>query len=218
MQSVGNLRTDCMEMGRRTQADRSAATRAALVSAGRELFATRGFNGVGTEALTSAADVSRGALYHHYGDKVELFASVLSTVESEVTARVAADAMASGETEFVGLMAAALNAWFDACEAPEVQRIVLLDGPAVLGWSRWRELCQPHILDLIEGLLRQSIDDGSVAALPTRPLAHALVAMADEAALYVLAAEDRIAARAEMSLVFARLAAGLVTTASDRDP
>ncbi|MEU6134064.1 TetR/AcrR family transcriptional regulator [Nocardioides sp. NPDC047086] len=202
-------------MERRTQADRSAATRAALVTAGRELFATHGFNGVGTEALTSAANVSRGALYHQYGDKVELFASVLTTVESEVTERVAAEALSSGETEFAGLMRAALDSWFDACEAPEVQRIVLLDGPAVLGWARWRELCQPYILDLIEGLLRQAIDDGSIEALPTRPLAHALVAMADEAALYVLAADDRPRARAEMSQVFHRLAAGLVTATAD---
>ena len=156
-----------MEMMRRTQADRSAATRAALISAGRRLFAEHGFAGVGTEALTSAANVSRGSLYHQYGDKTELFAEVLAGVEAEVTERIATDALASGATDFVGLMKAALDSWLDACEAPEVQRIVLLDGPSVLGWARWRELCQPYILELVEGLIRQAIADGSLVQLPT---------------------------------------------------
>lgn len=199
-----------MEMTRRSQADRSAATRAALVAAGRELFAEHGFAGVGTEALTSAAAVSRGALYHQYGDKTELFAAVLQAVESEVTDRIANDALASGAADFVELMRAALDSWLDACEAPEVQRIVLLDGPSVLGWARWRELCQPYILELVESLIRQAIEDGTIAALPTRPLAHALVAMADEAALYVVSQPDNATARSEMVDVMEALARGLV--------
>lgn len=198
-----------MKMTRRTQADRSAATKAALVTAGRALFAEHGFAGVGTEALTTAAQVSRGALYHQYGDKAGLFEDVLVSVEADVTHRIATDALASGATDFVGLMKAALDSWLDACEAPEVQRIVLLDGPAVLGWARWRELCQPYILDLVEGLVRQAITDGALEQMPTRPLAHALVAMADEAALYVVSQADKATARTEMALVLEKLASGL---------
>jgi AcrR family transcriptional regulator len=192
-------------MVRRTQADRSAATRAALVSAARALFAEHGFAGVGTEAIVSAADVSRGALYHHFADKNELFAAVLVAVEADVTERIATEAADSGKTGFRDLMLVAMNTWLDACEAPEAQRILLLDGPSVLGWATWRELLQPYALTLIEALLVQAIAEGAVADMPTRPLAHALVAIADEAAMYVATADDKAAARRDMLDVMARM-------------
>ncbi|WP_240617121.1 hypothetical protein [Nocardioides speluncae] len=97
-----------------------------------------------------------------------------------------------------------MDAWLDACEAPEVQRILLTDGPSVLGWMRWRELCQPYVLALIEGALIQGIADGDVIDLPTRPLAHALISVADEAAMYVASAADRDLARREMTTVIER--------------
>lgn len=203
-----------MKVSRRTQADRSAATRAALVKSGRRLFAEHGFAGVGTEALVRDAEVSRGALYHQFGDKTELFAEVLADVEGEVSQRLAAVVLAGGDDDFVALMTRAVEAWLDACDSPEVQRIVLVDGPSVLGWVRWRDICQPHILGLIESVLAQGLEDGTLAPLPAKPLAHILLAVADEAALYVNAAEDRASARTEIVTIVDPLLRSLTSTAT----
>lgn len=186
-----------MKPQRRTQAERTATTRAALIAAGRKLFAEHGYAGVGTEALTAEAGVSRGALYHQFGDKTELFATVLADVEASVTAQLAA-AIPPDSTDLVDIMTASMQSWLDACESPEVQRIVLIDGPSVLGWLRWREICQPHILGLIQSLLDQAAAAGALVPLPTKPLAHLLLAMADEAALYFASAKDPTQARADL--------------------
>lgn len=187
-----------MKKPRRTQADRSAATRSALIYAGRRLFADRGFGGVGTEAIVREASVTRGALYHHFDDKTELFAAVLEHVEAEVTAELATVVLADADGDFVDLMTRSMEVWLDACERPEVRRVVLIDGPSALGWERWRRICQPHILGLFEGVLAQGMERGTLTRLPVKPLAHILLAVADEAALYVTAAEDPGGARREV--------------------
>lgn len=188
-----------MKNSRRTQADRTAATRAALIAAGRKLFAEHGFAGVGTEAIVREAEVSRGALYHQFGDKTELFAAVLADVEGEITRDLAAAVLATGDTDFTANMTTAFEFWLDACDQPQVQRILLLDGPSVLGWRRWRDICQQHMLGFVEQALAQAIGTGHVQPLPAKPLAHLLLAMADEAALYVGTAQRPELARAEMA-------------------
>lgn len=199
-----------MKVSRRTQADRTAATRAALIAAGRKLFAEHGYAGVGTETLVREAGVSRGALYHQFGDKTELFAQVLGDVEAEVTQRLVAAMPSGGDDDLVAVMTGALEAWLDACESPEVQRIVLIDGPSVLGWVRWRAICQPHILGLIQSVLAKAAADGGLPPLPVKPLAHILLAIADEAALYLNAAHDRAAARGEIMQIVGALVRALV--------
>ncbi|WP_021593403.1 MULTISPECIES: TetR/AcrR family transcriptional regulator [Actinomadura] len=199
-----------MKNSRRTQADRTAATRAALIAAGRKLFAEHGYAGVGTETLTREAGVSRGALYHQFGDKTELFADVLADVEADVT-RSLVEAVPSGDTDLVAVMTRAMEMWLDACEKAEVRRIVLIDGPSVLGWVRWRAICQPHILGLIEAVLAQGVEEGALLPLPVKPLAHVLLAVADEAALYVDAAPNRPEARQEMLEIVNTLVQGLTT-------
>lgn len=199
-----------MKVSRRTQADRTAATRAALIAAGRKLFAEHGFAGVGTESLVREAGVSRGALYHQFGDKTELFADVLAAVEAAVTQRLVAGMPSGGEADLVAIMTGALEAWLDACEEPEVQRIVLIDGPSVLGWVRWRAICQHHVLGLIESVLARAAADGVLLPLPVKPLAHLLLAIADEAALYLAAANDRATARDEIVQIVDTMVRALV--------
>jgi AcrR family transcriptional regulator len=199
-----------MKRPRRTQADRTAATRTALIRAGRTLFALHGFAGVGTETLVREAGVSRGALYHQFGDKTGLFADVLADIEGNVARDLAAAMLADDASDFVAAMMRAIDAWLDACESPEVQRVVLIDGPSVLGWARWREICQLHILGLIEAVLAKGVEDGKLHPLPARPLAHILLAIADEAALYVHTGRDRIAARAEIIQIIEPLIRALV--------
>jgi AcrR family transcriptional regulator len=193
------------ETRRTKHAARSEATRAALVAAARPLFAERGFAGVGTEEIVRAAGVTRGALYHQFADKRELFAAVFEQVEAEVTQRTARAAVASGAADPLAVLRVGAAAWLDACSEPEVQRIVLLDGPAVLGWDAWREIGMRYGLGLVENELREAIDAGVLEPQPTRALAHVLMGAIDEAALYVATAEDQAAARAEAGAVLDRL-------------
>jgi AcrR family transcriptional regulator len=189
-------------------AERSEATRAALVAAARPLFAERGFAGVGTEEIVRAAGVTRGALYHQFRDKEDLFAAVFELLESELAQRTAAAAGASGTTDPLAELRVGAEAWLDACTEPEIQRIVLLDGPAVLGWERWREIGTRYGRGLVEAVLQAAVDAGRLAPQPIRPLAHVLMGAVDEAALYVATAEDPAAARVEVGAVLD----GLITS------
>jgi AcrR family transcriptional regulator len=194
---------------RRTQADRTAATRAALVAAARKLFAEHGYAEVGTERVAQAAGVTRGALYHQFADKADLFAAVLEAVEIDLTTRLI-DAVAASATEDpLAALVAGADAWLDASAEPEVRRIALLDGPAVLGWERWREVGMRHGLGLVTALLTELMDAGAVPAQPIEPLAHVLIGALDEAALYVALAADPARARVEAGAVLRRLVAAV---------
>ena len=180
-----------MEVKRRTQADRTAATRAALIAGARALFAERGYADVSTPELAAAAGVTRGALYHQFGDKQGLFLAVVNAVEVDVTARLAAQVAASGATDPASALHAAVDAWLDACEDPEVRRVLLVEAPSVLGWEALRDVALDHGLGLTEALLQAAIDAGSLEPQPLRPLAHLLIGALDEAALYVEGGGDR---------------------------
>jgi AcrR family transcriptional regulator len=193
---------------KRTQGERSEATRSALVRAGRELFGKRGYGGVGTEEIVARAGVTRGALYHQFADKRALFRAVLEDLEEDVIAQIGQQAAATA-TNAEQALGATMAAWLDACEDPQVQRIMLLDAPGVLGWEEWREIGQRYGLGATIGLLEAAMDEGVVARQPARPLAHVVIGALDEAALYVARAPDRAQARAEMDEVLARLVNGL---------
>ena len=194
---------------RTKHAERSEATRAALVAAARPLFAERGFAGVGTEEIVRAAGVTRGALYHQFRDKEDLFAAVFELLESELAQRTADAAGASGTTDPLAELRVGAEAWLDACTEPEIQRIVLLDGPAVLGWERWREIGTRYGRGLVEAVLQAAVDAGRLSPQPIRPLAHVLMGAVDEAALYVATADDPAAARVEVGAVLDRLLGAL---------
>jgi len=198
-----------MEVNPRSQPARSAATRAALVGAARPLFAERGFGGVGTETIVRAAGVTRGALYHQFADKTELFAAVYEAIEQDIALRIGEKIAAAGVADPIDAMTLGAEAWLDACAEPEVQQIVLLDGPAVLGWQRWREIGMRYGMGLVEGVLAHAVEVGRIPRQPVAPLAHVLVGALDEAALYVARADDPVAASAEMRAVLARVIAGI---------
>ena len=194
---------------RRTQADRSATTRRALVAAARTLFAEHGFADVGTERIAAAAGVTRGALYHQFADKTELFAAVVEQLEGQIMVRLARLLGDVADADAVGLLLAGADAWLDASMEPEVQRIVLLDGPAVLGWERWREIGLRYGLGMVSTVLTEAMAKGTIPEQPVEPLAHALVGALDEAALYVARAPDPAAARRDMGPIVHRLVQGL---------
>ena len=201
---------------RRTQADRSAATREALIAAARRLFAAQGFAEVATDAIATEAGVTRGALYHQFADKVALFDAVVDAVEADIVARLAAQAAAAGVSDPVEGMRQSVRSWLEICVEPEIHRIALIDGPSVLGWARWREVCQRHVFGLVEVVLTQAMEEGRIRPQPVRPLAHVFMGASDEAALYVAEAADQARARAEMIEVLDQLIDG-VTTRADRD-
>lgn len=190
---------------------RSQETRAALIAAARRLFGARGYAEVGTEEIVRAAGVTRGALYHHFDSKRELLAAVYEQIEAELTERIAIAALSGDSAAEDPLEALRLGAelFLDACLEPEVQRIVLLDAPSVLGWERWREVGARYGLGLIEGTLRAAIDAGAIAPQPVTPLAHVLMGALDEAALLVARATDEGATRAEVGATLSRLLDGL---------
>ena len=193
-------------------AARSEATRAKLVAAARPLFAQRGYSGVGTEEIVRAAGVTRGALYHQFRDKEDLFAAVVEQLQQEMAQRTGAAAMAAvpgDDPDPLAELRAGSEAWLAACSEPEIQRIVLLDGPAVLGWQRWREIGMRYGVGLIEAVLQAAIEVGQLEPQPVRPLAHVLLGAIDEAALYLATSDDPAAARAEVGGVLDRLLASL---------
>jgi AcrR family transcriptional regulator len=195
---------------RRTQAERSQATREALIAAARPLFAERGYAGVGAEEIVGAAGLTRGALYHHFGGKRGLFEVVYRRLERELTEKIA-EAALSGPDPIEALWAGA-EMFLDACLEPEVQRIALIDAPAVLGWEKWREIGAEHGLGLVEAGLTAAVEAGNIAPQPVRPLAHLLIGALDEAALLVARAENQRAARAEVAKPLRGLLEGLVLT------
>ena len=194
-------------MSSRTQAERRESTRAALIGAARPLFAERGYAAVGTEEIGRAAGVTRGALYHHFDGKRELLAAVYEQMEGEIASRLAeAVEPGTGPLETLG---AGAEMFLDHCLEPEVQRIVLLDAPAVLGWERWREIGARYGLGLIEGLLKVGMEQGEIRHQPVGPMAHALLGALDEVAMFVARAEDPATARAEAGETLAGLVEAL---------
>ncbi len=194
---------------KRTQAERSEATRDGLIEAARALFAQRGYAAVGTEEIVRAAGVTRGALYHHFDGKRDLFEAVYERIEVELAQRIASGALDSGAAEPLEAMRAGAEMFLQAATEPEAQRIVLLDGPSVLGWDRWREIAAEHGLGLIEATLQAAIDAGAIADQPVRPLAHVLMGALDEAAMLVARAEDPERMRAEVGRTLDALLVGL---------
>jgi AcrR family transcriptional regulator len=196
------------------QASRSASTRAKLIRAGRKLFASKGYASVGTEEIVRRAGVTRGALSPQFASKENLFLAVYEQVEQELTQRVAGTL---GEVASpLAAMRAGIRAFLEACRAPEVQRIVLIDAPAVLGWERWREVAERNGLGLIEAVLGAAIEAGEIAELAPELLAHLLMGALDEAALLVVRdpdTTDAVAATLERMLDGLRVGAERSTTA-----
>ncbi|WP_280347290.1 TetR/AcrR family transcriptional regulator [Nocardia neocaledoniensis] len=198
-----------MTPDRRTQAERSASTRTAVIRAGRELFGRHGYGAVSTIAVAEAAGVSRGALYHQFGEKRDLFEAVFEDLERDLVEVIAAAVAAARAPDPIASLIVGCLAWLEASTAPDVRRIALLDAPAVLGWSRWREIELRHTIGLVENALAGAIAAGRVRRQPVRPLALILVGALDEAAQFLAATDepaDTAAARAVIEQVISGLA------------
>ena len=195
-------------MPRRSQQERSRSTRAALVGTGRRLFAERGYAQVPAEEIVAAAGVTRGALYHHFADKQDLFRAVYEELEGELTAEIRA-AIAAAPDLPTG-MALGLGRFLDVCQRAEVARIALTDAPAVLGWDAWREIEARHGLGVITELLRAAAGEGLVVPGAIPVLAQLVLSAVIEAALLIGHAADRDAARPDAEQALLALLSGIV--------
>jgi AcrR family transcriptional regulator len=201
-------------MVRRTQTQRAKTTREALLAAARRLFTERGYDDVGTEEIVRAAGVTRGALYHHYGDKASLLEAVYNRIEAESTERVARIVLDSDLHSPLAAMKAGIEAFLEECEKPELRQVALHDAPAVLGWERWREIGAANGLGLIEASLGAAIEAGEIRPVPVKPTAHLLMGALDEAAM-LLAREERPEARIEVTGVLVALLDGFAVQHPD---
>jgi AcrR family transcriptional regulator len=194
------------------RAEHVADTQAALLRAARELFAGKGYAGTGTEEIVARARVTRGALYHHFGDKPGLFAAVMQAVAADLAERLVSQELsrtATGATGAWDQLREGFQAFLDACTGSDFQRIVLVDGPAVLGHGAWSDLVEQHGLGLLRTWLQRAIDDGQIDSLPVDPLASLLAALIGEASLYVARASDPTRARCEAGATIDRILTGL---------
>jgi AcrR family transcriptional regulator len=197
-------------MQRRSQEDRSRATRAALEQAGRRLFAERGFAATSAEELVTEAGVTRGALHHHYGDKRGLFLEVLEQLEIENTTEIENAIGTVDPDDVLTAMAIGLNVFLEICQRPEMIRIGLYDAPAVLGWQAWREFEARHGLGLIIAELERARTEGMIADTPIRVLAQLILSAVTEAGLIVAHATDKDTARAEAQQSLMLLVSGIL--------
>ncbi len=188
---------------RRTQRERSEATTSELVAAARDLFAADGYAGTLLDDVVRRAGVTKGALYHHFSGKKELFAAVFELEQARL-AEIVAAAYSRRRDRWAGLFDGC-RAYFEACLDPGVQRITLLDGPSVLGWERLREIEDRYTVAGLRMGLEKAVADGVIADRPLEPLVRMLNGAMCEAAMHVARSDDQRAATrrvlAELKLI-----------------
>jgi len=186
-----------------TQSERTEATRAALLAAGRELFGMRGFASTSIEELASAAGVTRGALYHHFESKEDLFAAVFEQVEFELMAAAHRGGLAG--IDAWDRMRRGCRAFLEACNDRAVQRIALLDAPSALGMERWREIEKKYAYEAVRGSLEMAMKEGSLPQRPPDALAHLVLGALNEGAMLIARSEGRVTAKTVMAEIDALL-------------
>jgi len=198
----------------RLSARHTANTRSALIRAGRELFTKKGYDATSTDEIVERSRLSKGALYHHFSSKHELFRAVFEDVEAALIRRSGAEAddfPPAGSPAFWEESMTLFLAYLDAAsDDAAFRQIVLLDGPAVLGWELWREIQAMLAPDHMETWIRNAIDQGLIAPHPVLPLAHLLIAAMNEAVMYVAHAPDPAAARSQIAPVVRALFEGFL--------
>ena len=191
------------------KAEQSELTRAALLKAARELFTEHGYANTATEEIVKRAGVTRGALYYQFRDKSDLFQAVLEDISQDLIKQIAsAMQMGTGDL-WEQRVHTGCAAFLDACLDPTIQRVSLVDGPAVLGWEAHRRLDEKYGLRIVRDTLQEVMDAGMITPQAIEPLTHLLLAALSEAAMYIAQADDVHAARKEMGESLTRLIDGL---------
>jgi AcrR family transcriptional regulator len=185
------------------QAERRAATTEAILKAGRRLFGERGFAATTIDDIAEAARVAKGAVYHHFATKEAVFEAVFDQVSHDLVLEV--DRAARTEKDVLAAMVAGTQYYFAACAKGPTGQIILRDGPAVLGWERWREIDAQHFGGKIRRALAAAMDAGLIARQPIEPLARLLLGAVTEAAVACAGRSDVLKAGGEYSRAFKSL-------------
>jgi AcrR family transcriptional regulator len=191
-----------------TNTERAEATRARLIDVAGELFGNRGYEATSIEDVLEKAEVSKGALYHHFSSKESLFEAVFVEGERECMKTIAAAAMAA--SDYIESLRIGCQTWLDMVMDPHVRRIAVIDGPAVLGWQRWREIDEEFAFGLTKKVLQAAADAGAIKVGNVDMLAHMTLAMLGEAAMLIARAPDPKVARVEAGEAVDRLIDALV--------
>lgn len=189
------------------RAENTEATRRAIFDAALALFTRRGYAETSTEEIVRRARVTRGALYHHYKDKQDLFRAVVEELNARMSVTVAERALA--RKDVWSAVVEGTEAFLDGCLDPAYQRIILLDGPSVLGWEEWREIGERHGLGIIRKMIDEAMSHGVIDKQPAEPLAHLFHGAFHEAAIYIARSPDVPAARAHVGESVLRLLKGI---------
>lgn len=173
---------------RRTQAERRAETRAALLRAGAALFAAKGYADAGAEEIVAAAGVTRGALYHHFKDKADLFETIVEQAFADIVAEI--DAAAASAPDAAAALRLGSLVWLRASQRKTRRRILLIDAPAVIGWAKWRALDSRYGMGSLREGLEAAARERAIRLADIEIAAHLLSGALNEAAL-LLAARAR---------------------------
>ena len=189
--------------------EHASDTRSALVASARRLFAAHGYDGTGTEQIVTDARVTRGALYHHFRDKADLFRAVMAEAAGSVAQQLIDEQLASEALSPLAEIQKGISAFLDVCVGGDFQRIVLVDGPRVLGSDAWEELVERYGRGILEEWLDRCVEAGDLEAVPVRALARLLIAMLTEASLAIGRSATPAETRAELGIVLDRMLTGL---------
>ena len=182
------------------------ATKRELVGVARKLFAARGYGGTSLDDVVAEAGVTKGALYHHFENKRELFAAVAERVEADLTAAIGRGLERDPWAAFVE----GANRYLDAASTEaEVQRILLIDAPTVLGYERWHELQERYGLGLTIAALEVAMETGTISKRRVLPLATMVLQALSAGAMFIARAEDRDEARKEVGNIALAMLEGL---------
>lgn len=187
--------------------EKGLSTRQHIVSVATELFTSMGFEATSIEAILTACDVSRGALYHHFASKDELFEAAFEKVEEDIAKETVA--ATRGITDPVAAISVGCKLFLDMARTDRVRQMVLIDAPSVLGWRKWREIEERHGFGLLKASLRESAKVRGLKE-PSEVFAHMLLAALIEAALLIARADDPVAAMASSKAAIDRLIEGML--------
>jgi AcrR family transcriptional regulator len=191
------------------RAEHAADTRGALIAAARRLFAAHGFDGTGTEQIVAEARVTRGALYHHFRDKADIFRAAMAEAAADVATRLIDEQLATDAQSPMAEIREGVSAFLDVCVDGDFQRIVLVDGPRVLGSDAWEDLVEQYGRGILEEWLERCVGTGDLEEMPLRALARLLIAMLTEASLAIARSDDPQSERAAFGETLDRILIGL---------
>jgi AcrR family transcriptional regulator len=190
------------------RAQQVAQTRDSLVGAGRELFGQKGFRQTSVEDLARAARVTTGALYHHFPTKTALFEAVFEHAHTELMA--VSMAAAQEATDDLDVLARGFEAFLDAVLEPELQRILILDGPAVLGPARYTELDERYAFAVIVAGLRAATEAGTLQVDDPETVTRLLLGALTRGAMLIANSPDPVGTRQAVALSMRTLLSGFI--------